>query len=69
MPWSDVDLLILHDPDAGAAVTAATRRLVQDLFDAGLQVGQGVRTVALARRMSAADATILTAAIDARPLA
>ncbi|MBM3956039.1 MAG: [protein-PII] uridylyltransferase [Planctomycetes bacterium] len=69
VPWSDVDLLILHEPDAGAAVAAATRRLVQDLFDAGLQVGQGVRTVAEARRMAGTDATIFTAAIDARPLA
>ncbi len=68
-PFSDVDLLLLQDADAGPEVTAATRRLVQDLFDAGLQVGQAVRTVTQARRMAAADATIFTAAVDARLLA
>ena len=68
-PFSDADLLLLHDADAGPEVKAATRRLVQDLFDAGLQVGQSVRTVTQARRMAAADATIFTAAVDARLLA
>ncbi len=68
-PFSDVDLLLLHDAAAGPPVTAATRRLVQDLFDAGLQVGQSVRTVTQARRMAAGDATIFTAAVDARLLA
>jgi [protein-PII] uridylyltransferase len=68
-PWSDIDLMLLHadaDPDAVAAVA---RRLVQDLFDAGLQVGQSVRGVAEACRLAAGDATILSTLLDCRTLA
>jgi len=65
-PYSDVDLLILHDRDAPPALVPAVRGLVQGLFDAGLQVGQSVRSLREARRLAAADATILTAALDGR---
>ena len=68
-PFSDVDLMVLHaDGDADGAADA-TRRLVQDLFDAGLQVGQSLRGVSEACRRAAADATILTTLLDCRTLA
>ena len=67
-PWSDVDLMILHDGRAGEVVVAAARRLLQDLFDAGLDVGQSVRTVAEAVRLAGNDATIMSTLLDCRTL-
>jgi len=69
-PFSDVDLMFLHrgggvPPDVAAVAT----RVLQDLFDAGLQVGQSVRGVDEAVRLASGDATILSALLDARPLA
>ncbi len=72
-PFSDVDLMILHDAAAVSAaagvVAAVARRLLQDLFDAGLDVGQSVRTVADAVRLARTDATVFSTLVDARPLA
>lgn len=67
-PFSDVDLMVLHADGAGAAAADAARQLVQDLFDAGLQVGQSVRGVAEACRLAAGDATILSTLLDCRTL-
>lgn len=68
-PFSDIDLMLLHDGRAERIVTEAAARLVQDLFDAGLQVGQSVRTAAEAVRLARGDATILTTLLDARAVA
>jgi len=70
VPFSDVDLMFLHGggrmPEALAAVA---RQVLQDLFDAGLQVGQSVRGVAEGVRLASGDATIFSALLDARPVA
>ena len=68
-PFSDVDLMILHDGSAGPAVAEVARLLLQDLFDAGLEVGQSVRTIADACRLSNADATVLSSLLECRLLA
>jgi len=68
-PFSDIDLMILHDGAAAAVVADVARRLLQDLFDAGADVGQSVRTVDEACRLAAADATILSSLLDCRALA
>jgi [protein-PII] uridylyltransferase len=65
-PWSDVDLMLLHDGRDPAVVSDLAARLVQDLFDAGLQVGQSVRTSREAVRLAVGDATILSSLLDAR---
>ena len=65
-PYSDIDLMLLHDGRAAGGVAEVAARLVQDLFDAGLQVGQSVRTPAEAIRLARDDATILTTLLDAR---
>ncbi len=66
---SDVDLMLLHDRAAAGPVAAAAKRLLQDLFDAGADVGQSVRTIPDACRLAAADATILSSLLECRPLA
>lgn len=84
-PGSDVDLMLLHDlptTQGGAAapgeVDAAppkdvladlARRLLQDLFDAGLEVGQSVRTIAEAVQLAGSDATIFSTLLEMRVLA
>jgi len=68
-PFSDIDLMLLHDRQAARPVAVVAKRLVQDLFDAGAEVGQSVRTVDEASRLAAADPTILSSLLDCRPLA
>ena len=68
-PSSDVDLMLLHDGGDRGLVAEVARQLMQDLFDAGLQVGHSVRTAAEACRLAAGDATILSALFDLRTLA
>lgn len=68
-PFSDIDLMIVHDGTAGGAVADVARRLLQDLFDAGAEVGQSVRTVDEACRLAAGDATILSSLLECRSLA
>ena len=68
-PWSDVDLMILHDGRPDPAVGDVARRLLQDLFDAGLEVGQSVRSVADAVALAGTDATIASSLLDCRLLA
>jgi [protein-PII] uridylyltransferase len=65
-PASDVDLMLLHDGRDPGVVAELAARVVQDLFDAGLQVGQSVRTIGEACRLAAGDATVLTCLLESR---
>ncbi|MFM7138134.1 MAG: ACT domain-containing protein, partial [Planctomycetota bacterium] len=68
-PASDVDLMLLHDGRHPGVVAELAARVVQDLFDAGLQVGQSVRTIGEACRLAGSDATILTCLLESRRVA
>ncbi|MEI8070940.1 MAG: [protein-PII] uridylyltransferase [Planctomycetota bacterium] len=76
-PYSDIDLMLLYDPgwawgskeNTAVLVADVAKRLLQDLFDAGMDVGQSVRTLRQATQLAASDATIYSTLIDARPLA
>lgn len=68
-PFSDIDLMLLHDRRAARQVATAAQRLLQDLFDAGAVVGQSVRTVDEACRLAAADATVFSSLLDGRQIA
>ena len=57
------ELVNLSDAFAGAA-----SQLLRDLFDAGLEVGQSVRTVAEATQLAADDATIFSSLLELRVL-
>ncbi|QDU87019.1 Bifunctional uridylyltransferase/uridylyl-removing enzyme [Pirellulimonas nuda] len=68
-PYSDIDLMILHA--GGAAAGAAknlARRLTQDIFDAGMALGQSLRTVEEALSLSKQDAVIASSLVEARQL-
>ena len=68
-PYSDIDLMLLYSSEAARPVAAAAKRLLQDLFDAGADVGQSVRTVSDACRLAAADPTVFSSLLECRPLA
>ncbi len=67
-PFSDVDLMILHTPDSSARVGPLAERLVRDVYDVGLVLGQSVRTVRDACQLARTDATICTSLVESRYL-
>src|SRR5690606_34340437 len=67
-PHSDIDLLVLAEPDAQQRHQAALARLFALLWDAGLPAGHAVRSVAECSEAAAADITVLTALLEARSL-
>lgn len=68
-PYSDVDLMLLYERDQHSVVPGVARQLLQDLFDAGLEVGQSVRTVSEAVGLASHDATIFSTLIESRVIA
>lgn len=68
-PYSDVDLMILHTRAAAHAVAPLAKRLLHDLFDVGLMLGQSVRTPHDACKLALKDATIFTALLESRHVA
>jgi [protein-PII] uridylyltransferase len=67
-PASDVDILILLPDDAPAELSAMVGELITFLWDIGLEVGHGVRTVAGCVAEAEADVTVITNLIEARHL-
>src|SRR5690606_11552652 len=65
---SDIALLVLAEPEAQQARHDALARLFALLWDAGLPVGHAVRSAAECSEAAAADITVLTAMLEARPL-
>ncbi|HLM52073.1 MAG TPA: [protein-PII] uridylyltransferase, partial [Pseudoxanthomonas sp.] len=67
-PQSDIDLLVLADEATQQALHAALSTFFTILWDAGLPVSHAVRSAAQCTQ-AAADRSVLTALIEARPLA
>jgi [protein-PII] uridylyltransferase len=63
-PFSDVDLLLLHDGSGPAAASAEA--ILYLLWDSGLQVGHAVRTPAECLALADADHTARTALVECR---
>jgi len=68
-PYSDIDLLFLHDYKPGPYTEIVTEIILHALWDAGLAVGYSVRNAAECVKMAAADLKEKTAILDARYLA
>lgn len=68
-PYSDVDLLVLHDADPEAASARALEAFFTCQWDIGLKPGQAVRTPGQCRDIAAADVGVFTSLLDARRLA
>jgi [protein-PII] uridylyltransferase len=67
-PQSDIDLLVLAEPDAQASQHDALARFFALLWDAGLQTGHAVRSADECTSAAREDITVLTAVMEARPL-
>lgn len=67
-PFSDVDLMILHEGRVDALLKELARRLTQDIFDVGVQLGQSLRTPGQAVQLSRTDPQIGTSLIESRHL-
>jgi [protein-PII] uridylyltransferase len=69
-PYSDVDVLVLlpddQSPDTDAALKAQLEGFISSCWDAGLEIGSSVRTVAECLHESANDVTVQTSLLEAR---
>ncbi|MEW6774973.1 MAG: [protein-PII] uridylyltransferase, partial [Bdellovibrionota bacterium] len=65
-PYSDVDILFLHDGKSQGLASQIAEKVLYGLWDLGLQVGHSVRTVPDCVRFAEEDDTIRTAMLDAR---
>ena len=68
-PYSDIDLLFLHDYKPGPYLEVVTETILHALWDAGLVIGYSVRNATECVKMAAADLKEKTAILDARLLA
>ena len=67
-PRSDIDALVLGEPEAQAGHAEAISRLFAMLWDAGLPVSHAVRSLAQCAAAAAAEQTVMTALLEARPV-
>lgn len=68
-PFSDIDLLLLHQPEQEEALTTVTEAIFYPLWDAGLEVGHSVRTIDTCLSDAAEDFFFRVALLDARFIA
>lgn len=68
-PYSDVDLMILYGGNVWNRVARLAERMMRDLSDVRMELGQSVRTVAEACQYASKDAAICTSLIESRFLA
>ena len=67
-PASDVDLLLLHELKDAGAVRDLAERLLYPMWDAGFELGHGVRTAKESLALAAERLDAATAMLDARLL-
>ena len=65
-PYSDIDLMILYQPEQQAEIKQVAEAILYPLWDSGLEVGHGVRTVAEAMEHAGQDFFFQVAMLDAR---
>jgi [protein-PII] uridylyltransferase len=68
-PYSDVDLVFLHEYKPGPYTEVVTEVILHALWDAGLTVGHSIRSTHECVRMAAEDLKEKTAILDSRYLA
>ena len=67
-PYSDVDLMLLFHRRAETRAAALAKQLVQNLYDAGLQVGFSLRSPDEACQLALQDPLIFTSLVESRYL-
>jgi [protein-PII] uridylyltransferase len=69
LPYSDLDLMLLHDDLPAEAVTEVAESLWYPLWDANIHIDHSVRTVPQALKTAATDISAGLAMLDARHIA
>ncbi len=67
-PFSDIDLLILHQPDVLRSCRDNIERFLTLLWDIGLEIGHSVRTVKQCVDIARTDITVATNIMESRTL-
>ena len=67
-PYSDIDLLLLYEKKQQKNVEKATEAVFYPLWDAGLEVGHGVRTIDACMQDMKKDFFFMVSLLDARPI-
>ena len=67
-PFSDIDLMLLHEAGYEEKVRPLAQSLVQNLTDVGLDLGFSVRTPAESCKLALKDIPVLTSLIESRYL-
>ncbi len=67
-PYSDIDLMLLHRPSAKDRLNDVAEALFYPLWDAGLEVGHGVRTIDICLEDAEKDFFFQVSLLDARHL-
>jgi [protein-PII] uridylyltransferase len=67
-PYSDVDLMILHDYPHDDLIVPLAQRLLRDVCDAGLVIGHSVCTVPQACASALQDCLVCTSLVESRLL-
>lgn len=67
-PYSDIDLMILHRLTGDEEIKSVAEAILYPLWDAGLEVGHGVRTVSEAMEQAEHDFFFQVSMLDARYL-
>ena len=65
-PYSDVDLMLLHERGTAAKVQPFVRRFTQSIYDTGLDLGFSARTPRQACTLALQDPTIFTSLVESR---
>ncbi|MFM2093632.1 MAG: Bifunctional uridylyltransferase/uridylyl-removing enzyme [Planctomycetota bacterium] len=65
-PYSDVDLILLHEPNQEQRLTGLLRKFTQSIYDVGLELGFSSRTPADACAMAMKDISIFTSLAECR---
>ncbi|MBB5347021.1 [protein-PII] uridylyltransferase [Desulfoprunum benzoelyticum] len=68
-PYSDIDLMLLYRPDFRDGVRAIADAVLYPLWDSGMEVGHGVRTVEESLQQAGEDYFFLVSMLDARLIA
>lgn len=68
-PFSDVDLMLLHDGQEAGDLTSLVRKFTNGMFDAGFQLGSSLRTAEDAVQLARSDGVICSSLIDNRLVA
>ena len=65
-PYSDVDLMLLYDPEAIEHITPLAQCFTQDIYDSGLKLGFSARTTDEACKLAMQDISTFTSLAESR---